>query len=73
MLRIKTWVLNEKTGDHTAYNEFDSDETDLDFMTRFYKKFGWRDIGVKYDEFDVLLTRVLDWNHTEFLGIIQNK
>jgi len=68
MLEYKTWILNENKGNHYNYSEWNNEE-DLNFMVEFYKKFGWREFAHKYDNYDVLLYRPLDWEHTEFLGI----
>ena len=71
MLTKKTWVLNETTGNSHGHVTFiDEEENDLDFCVRFYKKIGYKSMNCKYSDFDELLYRVLDHNHTEFLGLI---
>lgn len=71
MIEKKSWVLNERTGRKNAsVTVIDEEENDLDFCIRFYKSIGYNPIGVKYDEFDELLTRPIGWDKTEFLGLI---
>lgn len=71
MLIKETWVLNESRGRHYGFvRSTDEEENDLDFCVGFYKKLGFKPLGTKYDEYNILMTRALDHNHTEFVGLI---
>lgn len=71
MIVKETWTLNETNGNHYGFiRNIDEEENNLDFCVEFYKKLGYVPFNKKYDEYNVLMTRIIDHNHTEFLGLI---
>lgn len=71
MIVKKIWKLNEKTGDtYSSVTVIDEEENNLDFCVDFYRKIGYSPMGKKYCDFDEVMYKPLDWDHTEFLGLI---
>ena len=67
---IRTWILDEKTG-NKLYEQERKTKLSYEKVKEKYDNLGYYDFGKTYEGIDLLLYKPVNWNRTGFAALIK--